>query len=199
MLQEARQLAQVAIAFMAAGHPLAERLLAQVEAIVRLAITCDKGYHDEKTRRELEVRLETLRCFLRLGIEGRALTSEMGERWIALCDEIGGKTGESPPGAAFPFEAVASLDDRSIQRVLREIDSRELALALKGSSEAVKAAVFHNMSQRMGKMIRDELDYMGPVREKDVLEVQHKIGGVILGLEQRGEIVIARDGERLVD
>ena len=94
----------------------------------------------------------------------------------------------------FVFEDIVILDDRSIQRVLREIDSKELALALKGANEEVKSRIFKNMSERMGKMIRDELDYMGPVRVRDVEEVQQKIVASIRTLEERGEIVISRGG-----
>ncbi len=94
----------------------------------------------------------------------------------------------------FVFEDIVILDDRSIQRVLREIDSKELALALKGANEEVKSRIFKNMSERMGKMIRDELDYMGPVRVRDVEEVQQKIVASIRTLEERGEIVVSRGG-----
>lgn len=94
----------------------------------------------------------------------------------------------------FVFEDITILDDRSIQRVMREVDSKELALALKGANEEVKSRIFKNMSERMGKMIRDELDYMGPVRVRDVEEVQQKIVATIRTLEERGEIIISRGG-----
>lgn len=94
----------------------------------------------------------------------------------------------------FVFEDIVILDDRSIQRVLREVDTKELALALKGSNEEVRAKVFKNMSERMGKIVRDELDYMGPVRVRDVEEVQQKIVSIIRSLEERGEIIVARGG-----
>lgn len=94
----------------------------------------------------------------------------------------------------FVFEDIVILDDRSIQRILREVDGKELALALKGANEEVKSRIFKNMSERMGKMIRDELEYMGPVRVRDVEEVQQKIVATIRNLEERGEIVISRGG-----
>ncbi len=94
----------------------------------------------------------------------------------------------------FVFEDIVLLDDRSIQRVLREVDTKELALALKGSNEEVKVKVFKNMSERMGKIVKDELDFMGPVRVRDVEEIQQKIVSIIRALEERGEIIVARGG-----
>ncbi|MBO9540984.1 flagellar motor switch protein FliG [bacterium] len=94
----------------------------------------------------------------------------------------------------FVFEDIVILDDRSIQRILREVDTKELSLALKGSNEEVRAKVFKNMSERMGKIVRDELDFMGPVRVRDVEEVQQKIVSIIRALEERGEIIVSRGG-----
>lgn len=94
----------------------------------------------------------------------------------------------------FVFEDIVILDDRSIQRILREVDTKELSLALKGSNEEVRTKVFKNMSERMGKIVRDELDFMGPVRVRDVEEVQQKIVSIIRALEERGEIIVSRGG-----
>ncbi len=94
----------------------------------------------------------------------------------------------------FVFEDILKLDDRSIQLVLREVDTRDLALALKGASEEVKEKIFKNMSKRAAQLLKDELEFMGPVRVKDVEEAQQKIINVIRRLEEAGEIVIARGG-----
>lgn len=94
----------------------------------------------------------------------------------------------------FVFEDIVMLDDRSIQRVLKDVESKDLALALKGSNDEVKTKIFKNMSERMAGMIQDELGYMGPVRLKDIEEVQQKVVAVIRKLEEGGEIVIARGG-----
>ena len=94
----------------------------------------------------------------------------------------------------FVFEDIVLLDDRSIQRVLREIDSRELALALKGANDDVKEKIFRNMSERAGDMLKDDMEYMGPVRSKEVQEAQSKIVAVLRALEASGEIVIMRAG-----
>lgn len=94
----------------------------------------------------------------------------------------------------FVFEDILLLDDRAIQRVLRDVDNSDLGVALKGANEEVQAAIFKNMSSRMATMIREDMEYMGPVRMKDVEEAQQKIVGVIRKLEDSGEIVISRGG-----
>jgi flagellar motor switch protein FliG len=94
----------------------------------------------------------------------------------------------------FVFEDILSLDDRSIQRILREVENNELAVALKGSGEEVQNVIFNNLSKRLATMIREDMEYMGPVRLKDVEESQQKIVNIIRKLEDAGEIVISRGG-----
>jgi flagellar motor switch protein FliG len=94
----------------------------------------------------------------------------------------------------FVFEDILTLDNRSIQRFLREVDNNQLAMALKGSTEEVQKLVFNNMSKRLVEMIKEDLEFMGPVRIKDVEEAQQKIVNVIRKLEDAGEIVISRGG-----
>jgi flagellar motor switch protein FliG len=94
----------------------------------------------------------------------------------------------------FVFEDILSLDDKSIQRVLREIDNNELAVALKGSTEEVQTVIFNNLSKRLVVMIKEDMDFMGPVRLKDVEEAQQKIVNVIRKLEDSAEIIISRGG-----
>ena len=94
----------------------------------------------------------------------------------------------------FVFEDIVILDDRAIQRVIREVENDDLRLALKVASEEVKDVVFNNMSQRMAETFREEMEYMGPVRLRDVEEAQMRIVAVIRRLEDVGEIVIARGG-----
>jgi flagellar motor switch protein FliG len=94
----------------------------------------------------------------------------------------------------FVFEDILSLDDKSIQRVLREVDNNELAVALKGSNEEVQNVIFNNLSKRLAAMIREDMEYMGPVRLKDVEEAQQKIVNIIRKLEDSSEIIISRGG-----
>ncbi len=94
----------------------------------------------------------------------------------------------------FVFEDILSLDDKSIQRVLREVDNNELAVALKGSNEEVQNVIFNNLSKRLSSMIREDMEYMGPIRLKDVEEAQQKIVNIIRKLEDSSEIIISRGG-----
>lgn len=92
----------------------------------------------------------------------------------------------------FVFEDIVSLDDKSIQRVLREVNTKDLALSLKGTKPEVREKIFKNMSERAQQMLRDDMEYLGPVRAKDVQEVQTQICSTIKALEASGEIVILR-------
>jgi len=94
----------------------------------------------------------------------------------------------------FVFEDILLLDDRAIQRVLRDVDNGDLATALKGSNEEVQNAIFNNLSKRLAAMIKEDMEFMGPVRMKDVEEAQQKIVNVIRKLEESAEIVISRGG-----
>lgn len=94
----------------------------------------------------------------------------------------------------FVFEDIVTLDNRAIQRVIREVQNEDLLLALRASSEEVKDVMFKNMSQRMAENFKEEMEFMGPVRLRDVEEAQSRIVGTIRRLEEAGELVIARGG-----
>ncbi len=94
----------------------------------------------------------------------------------------------------FVFEDILLLDDRAIQRVLRDVENADLGVALKSANEEVKNVIFKNLSKRLAAMIQEDMEFMGPVRMKDVEEAQQKIVGVIRKLEDAGEIVISRGG-----
>ncbi len=94
----------------------------------------------------------------------------------------------------FVFEDILLLDDRAIQRVLRDVENSDLAIALKGSNEEVQSAIFNNLSKRLAAMIKEDMEFMGPVRMKDVEEAQQKIVNIIRKLEDSAEIVISRGG-----
>jgi flagellar motor switch protein FliG len=95
----------------------------------------------------------------------------------------------------FVFEDIVMLDDRSIQKVLREVDQQELSKALKSVDAEVQDKIYKNMSKRAAQMLKEEMEFMGPVRLKDVEESQQKIVSIIRHLEDTGEIVVARAGE----
>ncbi|HHT98097.1 MAG TPA: flagellar motor switch protein FliG [Clostridiales bacterium] len=94
----------------------------------------------------------------------------------------------------FIFEDILTLDDKSIQRVLREVDNNELAVALKGANEEVQSVIFNNLSKRLATMIQEDMEYMGPIRMKDVEEAQQRIVNIIRRLEDSSEIIISRGG-----
>jgi flagellar motor switch protein FliG len=99
----------------------------------------------------------------------------------------------------FVFEDLITLDTNSIQRVLREVNNEELVLALKGASEEVTSVLFANLSKRAAETIREDIEYMGPVRLSAVEEAQQRIVGVIRRLEDAGEIIIGRgDSDSLI-
>jgi flagellar motor switch protein FliG len=99
----------------------------------------------------------------------------------------------------FVFDDIVLLDDRSIQKVFREVDGQELAKALKGVDQEVQEKVFKNMSKRAQTMLKEDMEYMGPLRLKDVEEAQQKIVAIIRHLEETGEIIISRgEGDELV-
>ncbi|MBO4900327.1 MAG: flagellar motor switch protein FliG, partial [Lachnospiraceae bacterium] len=94
----------------------------------------------------------------------------------------------------FVFEDILLLDNRAIQRVLRDVENNDLGIALKGANQEVQNAIFDNLSKRLASMIKEDMEFMGPVRMKDVEEAQQKIVNVIRKLEDSGEIVISRGG-----
>ncbi len=94
----------------------------------------------------------------------------------------------------FVFEDILTLDNRAIQTVLREVDNNELAIALKNANEDVQKVIFDNLSSRLASMIKEDMEFMGPVRLKDVEDAQQKIVNIIRKLEDSGEIVISRGG-----
>jgi flagellar motor switch protein FliG len=95
----------------------------------------------------------------------------------------------------FIFEDVTALDNASIQRIIREVDQKDLALALKGSSEEVKERIFRNVSKRAAEMLKEDVEFMGPVRLREVEEAQQRIVSVVRKLDETGEIIISRGGE----
>jgi flagellar motor switch protein FliG len=94
----------------------------------------------------------------------------------------------------FTFDDIVYVDDAGIQKTLREIETKDLALALKSSNEEVANKIYRNMSERAREMIKEEIEFMGPVRLKSVEEAQQKIVAVIRRLEESGELVVSGRG-----
>jgi len=117
----------------------------------------------------------------------KSIMTDLEERDPELADEIS--------RLMFTFDDIVYVDDAGIQKALREIESKDLALALKASSEDVTDKVFRNMSERGRAMIQEEIDYMGPTRMKSIEEAQQKIVAVIRRLEETGELIVSGRGE----
>jgi flagellar motor switch protein FliG len=123
---------------------------------------------------------EIMNCIDR-GTE-KAIMADLEERDPELADEIG--------RLMFTFDDLINVDDSGIQKALREIDQKDLGLALKTASEELKEKILGNLSSRAREMILEEMEFMGPVRVRNVEEAQQKIVGVVRRLEETGDIVI---------
>lgn len=102
---------------------------------------------------------------------------------------------EKIKSSMFVFEDIITLDDVAIQRILREVENKELALALKGASEEVAEAIYRNQSKRAAASLKEDIEYLGPVRLTDVEKAQQQIVGIIRRLDDAQEIIISRGGE----
>jgi len=99
----------------------------------------------------------------------------------------------------FVFEDIMLVDDRGVQKLLRKVETMELAIALKASSEEVREKIFKNMSERAGEMLKEEIEDMGPVRMKEVTDAQTNITNIIQEMETKGELIIAgRRGDDII-
>jgi flagellar motor switch protein FliG len=115
-----------------------------------------------------------------------------------IFDELGRKDPkltEEIRNRMFIFEDIITLDSLSIQKFLREVDTKDMAIALKGANKEVTNIIFANMSQRMGETIQSEIEYLHNVRVRDVDEAQQKIVAIIRRLEEEGEVVITKGGK----
>ncbi len=98
----------------------------------------------------------------------------------------------------FVFEDLIQLPDNFIQRVLKEVNSKDLVLAMRGANEDVNSRIYKNMSKRAAEMIKEEMEVMGPVRLKEVEKAQQKVVTIIRKLDESGEIIISRGGEDVI-
>lgn len=114
---------------------------------------------------------------------------------IEILEEDDPELAEEIKKRMFVFEDIITLDDKSIQKVLRSVDNNDLSKALKSVDIEVQEKIFKNMSKRAAQMLKDDMEFMGPVRLKEVEETQQKIVSVIRKLEEQGEIIVARGGD----
>lgn len=109
------------------------------------------------------------------------------------------KLAEDITGLMFLFEDIVTLMDSAIQQIVKGVDSKTLALALKATSDELKEKVFRNMSERASEMLQDELQYLGPVRVRDVEEAQKQILDIVHDLEDAGEISLGHGEEEVIE
>jgi flagellar motor switch protein FliG len=114
-------------------------------------------------------------------------------KFIAALEERNRESAEKIKSLMFTFEDLAKLDSKAIQAVLRAVDKSKLPVALKGASEAIKTLFFANMSERAGKLLKEDIQALGPIRLRDVDEAQASIIGAAKDLAARGEIAIAKE------
>ncbi len=95
----------------------------------------------------------------------------------------------------FIFDDIVNLDDSSIQRIIRDLDNNDIAMSLKGASDEVKTRIFKNISKRAGEILEENMEFMGPVRLREVEEAQQRVVAVIRRLDESGEIIISRGGD----
>lgn len=117
---------------------------------------------------------------------------------IGNLEETQPELAETVKANLFVFEDIVNLDRASIQRTLREVSNEDLALALKGASENVATVIYSNMSKRAGELLKEDIQFMGPVRLSTVEEAQQRIVGIIRRLDEAGEIVIGRGDQDAV-
>ena len=125
-----------------------------------------------------------------LNSTGRSTEKAVLERLDAQDPEL----AEEVRNQMFVFDDIANLTDREIQMILREVDTKDLATALKGGSEEVQDRIFGNVSERVGTMIKEEMQFSGPVRMSDVEEVQLRVVQTVRQLEEAGQVTIVRGG-----
>lgn len=111
---------------------------------------------------------------------------------LAFLTEANAELAEEVRALLFVFDDLLKLDDRTIQLVLKEIDSKDLALALRGTADEIKERILGNMSQRAAEMVRDEMEFMPPQRRRLIEEAQSKVVAAVRRLEDAGTIVLAR-------
>ncbi|GAB6280893.1 MAG: flagellar motor switch protein FliG [Thermovirga sp.] len=117
---------------------------------------------------------------------------------LEILDEREPELAEEIRKKLFTFEDIIKVDDRSLQKALRDIDNKELAMALKGISEEMREKFYRNMSSNAVEILKEEMEYMGPVRLRDVEESQQKVVDRIRALEEAGEIVLGGGGDDIV-
>jgi flagellar motor switch protein FliG len=169
-------------------EPSSPEVIAQVEAMLERRLSASVKNQEPRVADGVQTLIEILnrsdRATERSIFEG--LDDHNGE----LADEVRSRM--------FVFEDIVTLDDRSVQLVLRQVEAKELATALKGVKQEVRDKIMRNMSERAAQNLGEEITLLGPVKMKTVEESQGGIVRVIRALEESGQIVITRGADEYV-
>jgi flagellar motor switch protein FliG len=123
----------------------------------------------------------------------KSLDKELSKNLLGRIEERNSELGEAIRKRLFNFEDIASLTQRDVQRLLRDVETQELAVAMKNASDAVKRVFFGAMSKRASESLKEEIEIQGPVRNKDVEAAQDRIIAQIMQLSEAGEIDISQE------
>ena len=127
------------------------------------------------------------------------VSRETEKQFVESFEKIDAELAEEIKNRLFVFDDFALLDDRSVQKFLRQVETEELAKGLKGAKTEVQEKIFRNMSKRAASLLQEEMEHMGPVRLKDVEEAQLRFISIVRDLESKGEITVPRSrGDELV-
>ena len=150
---------------------LVEKIQGVLEEFYKEAIVGDGAFLNALEKAPVEVRMDIM----------NEVSEECAEMGTVLKD------------FSFDFEDLVFVDDRGIQKILRDTDSQDLARAMKGASKEVADKIYRNMSKRAAGMLQEDMEFMGSVRESYVLEARDKICKIVRRLEDNGDIVISRE------
>mgnify|MGYP002625504402 CR=1 FL=1 len=188
------------------GSERAEQTLAELpEAVQKSVRTCyDALLSACKKNTDADIICEAGPVLKKAGFYGKAMAdavmNELGEMLPPISEELDALFKIDPliamniEAGMFSFTDIVELDDRSIQKVLREVDQQDLAMALKNVEAEVQDKIFRNMSKRAANMLKEDIEFMGPVRLVDVYDAQIKIMKIVRQLEENGEIVFPSAG-----
>ncbi|MCH5282303.1 MAG: hypothetical protein J1E59_01440 [Treponema sp.] len=187
------------------GKERADSLLAKLPAEIKAGVEKALAGLEGKTRTDPAIIVVAANVLKNAGFYGKSMAKSVMDgmgpnEFSALYAEHERHFERNPVLAinidhyAFPFDIITEMDDRSTQRMLREVDTQDLAKALKGADGAIQKKIFSNMSRRAAAMLKEDIEFLGPVRLRDVAEAQRKVLDVIRRLDERGDIVIARLG-----
>lgn len=185
------------------GKERAKTLLQKLPQDLRSGIEQNIDALGEKNRTDPAIIVEAAQVLKKTGFYGKEMADSVIEKTnqeeLAALLHESDKLFERNPVLAinvehylFTIEDLVILDDRSIQRILREVTQEVLAKALKNTSDSVRDKIYRNLSKRAASVLQEDIDFMGPIRISDVYEAQKEIIDIVKRLEKNGEIVIAR-------